>query len=63
MIKLINLLTSIFQLVTYILNKYSEKRQEKKYEEARNSPADVWSAGFGVRRETDDDPPKTEPKQ
>lgn len=61
--KLINLFTALIQLVTFILNKYSEKRQEKKYEEARNSHADIWSSGFGVRRETDDDPPKTEPKQ
>jgi hypothetical protein len=61
--KLINLFTALIQLVTFILNKYSEKRQEKKYEEVRNSPADIWSSGFGVRKETNDDATKTESKQ
>jgi hypothetical protein len=62
MIKLINLLTSIFQLVTYILNKYDKKRREAKYEEVTNNPNSEWVNGFGVRAETkSSDPTKAPP--
>lgn len=63
MFKLINLLTSIFQLVTYILNKYDKKRREERYEEVTNNPNSEWVDGFGVRRETKDDPSKTNTRE
>lgn len=59
MTSLIRLLSLLLQLVTVALNKYSEKKTEAKYEEARNNPTDVWVDGFRVRRETKDDSTKT----
>ena len=64
MLKLINLLTSIFQLVTYILNKYDKKRREERYEEVTNNPNSEWVNGFGVRAKTESpDPTKTPPRE
>ena len=64
MFKLINLLTSIFQLVTYILNKYDKKRREERYEEVTNNPNSEWVNGFGVRAKTESsDPTKTPPRE
>ena len=59
MTSIIRLLSLLIQLVTVALNKYSEKKTEAKYEEARNDPTNVWVDGFGMRRETKDDPTKT----
>lgn len=61
--KILNLLLLLSQAVTWILNKYVEKETEKKYENARDNTANVWVDGFGVRRETKDDPTKTNIKQ
>lgn len=64
MFKLINLLTSIFQLVAYILNKYDKKRREERYEEVTNNPNSEWVNGFGVRAKTESpDPTKAPPRE
>ena len=64
MFKLINLLTSIFQLVTYILNKYDKKRREERYEEVTNNSNSEWVNGFGVREKTESpDPTKAPPRE
>lgn len=61
--------TSIFKflvlflnVVSTILEKYSAKKTEEKYEQARNNSNSVWVDGFGVRREKTDHPssPNTE---
>lgn len=61
--KLISLLTLLAQALTFLLNKYSEKETEKKYEEVRNSPNNVWVDGFGMRHESKDDSTKTHTEQ
>lgn len=60
MLKLINLLASLCQLVTYLLEKYDAKRRKEKYEKTTANPNSEWVNGFGVRSETkDSDPTKT----
>lgn len=60
--KILNLLLLLSQVVTWILNKYTEKKREEKYENARDDTTNVWVDGFGVRRETKNDPTKTDIK-
>jgi hypothetical protein len=61
--KILYLLTLFAQAVTFFINKHTERETEKKYEEARTTPNDVWVDGFGMRRETKDDPTKTSADQ
>lgn len=62
MTKIIYLLTLIAQAVTFFINKYTEKKTEERYEEARTSTNDVWVDGFGMRRETKDQSIQTNTK-
>ena len=61
--KFFSCLTAIIQLVTFLINKYNEKRLEDKLEEVRNDPASGWVDGFGVRREKNSDPSSPHSKQ
>ena len=54
--KFFSCLTAIIQLVTFLINKYNEKRLEDKLEEVRNDSTAEWVDGFGVRKENDNDP-------
>lgn len=60
MAKLLNILYLIAQALTFILNKFAEKRTEEKYEEARNDTVNQWADGFGVRKEVQNDPTKAD---
>ena len=57
------LLCSIFrgiavlgQFIPALLDRYNAMQAEKRYEEVRSNPSDVWSNGFGVRSEQANDP-------
>lgn len=63
MIRLIQLLTLLLEIVTTFINKYNAAQQRKKYEEVNSNPTNQWVNGFGVRQQTKDDPTKTDTKQ